>query len=249
MSLDHLKDLSPLDTFDKNVFIENDKYSQGLCNFILTLALIWNDIKNLLTLYKFMNKQLPKDIQVDKPEDMPIEPLWGEISGFKIFLEKHVVSIIHELFNLISNSKKEIESDQFKWIFKQLRKESKESWSTILKYSFGEDETQTNFGKILHRIRNKISNHYDKKEIFQGYKKKFIVGNEIPYISRGSTMAEHRFYFADAAAQTYYISRQETISEKDFYLILNSLQGNINFALQNIIMTFIQSRSAWRKIK
>jgi len=61
-------------------------------------------------------------------------------------------------------------------------------------------------------------------------------------------MEEQRFYFADAAAQEYYRSHQEKFSSDDFYPILNSLTDEINRALQNIIETFIQERSAWKKV-
>ena len=43
-----LSELKPLDSFDKEAFIGDDEYSQELCNFILALALIWNDLKNLM---------------------------------------------------------------------------------------------------------------------------------------------------------------------------------------------------------
>ena len=248
MNYKSLEDLSPLDTFDKNAFVGNDQYPQELCNFVLSLSLIWNDLKNLLSLFSFMNEQIPKGIEVTKQEEMPVDPIWGEISGYKIFLEKHIVSLIHELFYLVKHSKEEIESNHFKKIFKQIRKNSKESWQTIVKYSFGQDDTSTDFGKALLMVRHKISNHFDKGEIFKGYKRKFIENDNIPYISRGSNMAGQRFYFADAAAQEYYRSHQEKMSSEEFYLNLNTLKENINFALQNIIETFIQGRSAWKKV-
>ncbi len=50
-------------------------------------------------------------------------------------------------------------------------------------------------------VRNKIANHYDKNEIFKGYKRKFIDGSYEPYISRGNKMIEERFFYADAASR------------------------------------------------
>ena len=56
--------LGPIETFDKNVFLENDKCHQNLCNFILSLALIWNDFKDILLFYehiKYRQDQSPTD--------------------------------------------------------------------------------------------------------------------------------------------------------------------------------------------
>jgi hypothetical protein len=243
-----LEELNQLETFDKNAFIGDDKYPQNLCNFILSLALIWNDLKNLLSLFEFMNEQLPNDTKVDKPEEMPIEPIWGEISGYKIFFEKHIVSIIHELFTLIRNSNDVVNSTTFRAILKKIKKANKEPWVTITNISFGKDDSSTDFGKALLMVRHKISNHFDKGEIFKGYKRKFIDKKGIPYVSRCEHMASTRFYFADAAAQEYYRRYQEKMTIEQFYQLLNSIKNGINFSLQNIILTFIQERSTWRAV-
>ena len=56
-----LNNLNPLESFDKQVFISDDKYSQELCNFILALSLIWNDTKNLLLYYEYLKSLEPFD--------------------------------------------------------------------------------------------------------------------------------------------------------------------------------------------
>jgi hypothetical protein len=39
--------LARLQTFDPNAFIANDKQEQKVCDFILALALIFNDLKDM----------------------------------------------------------------------------------------------------------------------------------------------------------------------------------------------------------
>ena len=243
-----LKNLNPLETFDKNVFIGDDQYSQDLCSFILALSLIWNDTKNILSFYEYIKELKPKEIEFSDPKDMPIKPIWGEISGFEIYLEKTLIALIHELFFLIRNSKNVIESKCFKSICKQLHQNCRDSWNIIILYAFGQADSKTALGKALLMIRHKIANHYDKNEILKGYKKKFILDSNLPYISRGNSMIEKRFYFADAAAQEYYMSQKEKLTLDEFYKNINLIKNSINLAIQNLIETFIQRRSAWKKV-
>jgi hypothetical protein len=63
-----LKNLNPLESFNKNAFIADEKYEQELCNFILALALVWNDTKNLLLYYEYLKSLEPLD--VSKVEDL-----------------------------------------------------------------------------------------------------------------------------------------------------------------------------------
>ena len=170
---------------------------------------------------------------------MPITPFWGEVAGIKIYLEKTLVALIHELFSLIRKSKNVIESSSFKEIYRLLHKNSRNSWRTILKYSFGEADSKTELGKALLMVRHKIANHYDKDEIYKGYQRKFLESKNIPFISRGNSMIEKRFYFADASAQEYYISFQEKVSNDEFYANLNLIK---DFNLENLLHKTIASR-------
>lgn len=243
-----LEELKPIETFNKEVFFGNEEFSQELCNFILALSVIWNDLKNLFIYFEYVKSLQPKDDIFDKPEEMPVTTKWGEISGIKNFIEKSVVAIIHELFKLIRESKDVIESKMYKNILRQIRKSSRESWFIIEQYAFNRADSKTDLGKALLMIRHKISNHYDKDELFKGYKRKFESKSFIPFISRGNNMLEQRFYFADAIAQEYYTFQQEKVSIQEFYANLNLIKDCINLAIKNIVETFIQKRSAWKRI-
>jgi len=245
---DSILQLTDLETFDKHTFVEDNLYNQSICNFMLAISLIWNDTKNLTSFYEHIKTLDPKGESKIIPEEMLITPFYGEFYGFKIHIEKLLVALVHELFQLIRNSREIIESICFQSICKQLHKNCRESWQTILKYAFGGADKKTQFGKALLMVRHKIVNHYDKDELFKGFKRKFLNTDNVPYISRGNMMCEKRFYFADASAQEYYRSFQEKLTEDEFYDNLNLIISNINLSLQNIVETFIQKRSAWRKV-
>jgi hypothetical protein len=239
--------LSPLETFDKDVFKSDSKYSQELCNFVLTLALIWNDNKNLNVYNDFIEAAKPKGVEFVNPKEMPITTLWGELSGHLIYLEKMQIALIHELCEVIKNSKNVLVTQIFNEIVKQRQKIVRESWRTIVDFANGASKFKSPFGNALFMIRNKIANHYDPKEIYKGYVKKFSNPDTIPFISRGSAMCEHRFYFADAAAQEYYRSFQDNIHQEIFYKNFNIIRNNLNLSIAGIVQGFIQKRSPWRK--
>ena len=244
-SLDVLK---PLETFDKEVFIGNDEYSQDFCNFVLTLSLIWNDLKNLMVFLDHLRSIEPQNIVIKDPKDMPITPKWGEISGVKIYIEKLFIALMHELFKLIRESKDIIDSKNFRDLYKQLSKDCRIAWDILLEYAHEKSRSDTDLGKALLMVRHKITNHYDKNEIFKGYKRKFITHAHIPYISRGGNMLEQRFYFADAAAQDFYLNFQEKVTAEIFYENINIIKESINFAIKDIVIKFIQRRSAWKRV-
>lgn len=240
--------LKPLESFDKEVFIGNDEYSQEFCNFILTLSLIWNDLKNLMVFLEHVRSIEPKDIIIDHPKDMPITPLWGEISGVKIHIEKLFIALMFELFKLINECNGIIESKSFNVIYKQMSRNSRFARDILFKYARGKAQPKTDLGKALLMVRHKIANHYDKNEIFKGYKRKFMTHENTPYISRGNNMLEQRFYFADAAAQDYYLNFQEKVTADEFYKNVNLIKDSINFAIKDVVEKYIQKRSAWKKI-
>jgi len=249
MIFESISSLRPLETFDEKAFLGNDEYSQELCNFVLALSLIWNDTKNLILYYEHIKCVQPKNDTFDRPEDTPVTPIWGETSGIKNYIEKMLIALIHELFSLIKKSENVIESRSFKDIIKQLHTENRQRWQIIKQYAFDDADSKTDLGKAFLMVRHKIASHYDKDELFKGYKRKFINSENKPIISRGNQMGEQRFYFADAAAQEYYMSHQEKVLpdvfQNNFRLIIDSL----NVSIRNIVETFIQKRSAWREVK
>ena len=113
---ENLSLLSDLQSFDKEAFIGDDKFSQELCNLILTFAVIWNDNKSLSLYIDHMQAVTPTNVTVVNPNDMPREPLRGEVAGVKLFIEKQFIALMHELFKVIKESKGIINSPIFESI-------------------------------------------------------------------------------------------------------------------------------------
>jgi len=249
MIQESLSKLNPLETFNKKSFIGDKEFNQDLCDFVLSLSLIWNDFKNLMLYLLYVRSLEPSNVSFNKPDDMPVSPIWGEISGTKIYIEKLLIALIHELFELIRESRDVVESVCFKKILRKLHKNNKKAWQIVLDYAHEGADSRTQLGKAILMVRHKITNHYDKRELFKGYSRKFIEGDTIPYISRGGSMLSQRFYFADASAQEYYRSFQEPMEYDKFYDNIKLITNSLIFSIKNIVETFIQMRSAWEKVK
>ena len=248
MLTENITRLRELHTFDKGVFVANEKYDQTFCNFILSLALVWNDLKNTMLFYEHIKFIESEKTQKEDEEKPSISPFWGETAGIKVHLEKLVAATIHELYKLIDKSKTVIKSKEFVQLMRQLDKPSREAWENLILFSKDIKKPKTAFNHSLLRIRNTIASHYDPREIFRGYKNKFLHDENEPFISIGNSMAESRFFFADAAAQEYtrFLIGENFLVE--YYSHFNSTKGNINIAIYKLILTFVQKRSAWKKI-
>jgi len=236
-------DISTLETFDESAFLSNEYVSQDVCNFILTLSCIYNDYKDTLLALNYIEKAQPS---------LPYEETaeWGEFNGLKFHVIRLQVALIHELLTLIKENKKAIEDPYFDLVVGQIDKLGKESWRTLVNISQGKEDSHL-IAKTLLMIRNKISFHYDPKEISKGYKKYFLdlVPKRKAYISRGDNLKKERYYFAEAASQYYFYSLYDDIGHDNFLNNIVAVMECIAPALSQIITRFIQKRGyGWKRV-
>jgi len=233
-----------LETFDSEVFVGDDTVSQDVCNFILALSLFYNDYKDANTGYTLLMDQRPQG-------KYEYTPSWGEYNGLKAHFERFHFALMYELFELVEKNKQLIPLPFFQSIFKQLDKRARTAWQSLVDVSMGKNISKEN-EKMLLLVRNKLSFHYDAKEIFRGYKQHFLQNDDVnrrPFISRGRTMPRSRFYFSDAAAQSYFSSKLDAQEIDEFFSKAYSLWDDINFAIWQVVERFIEKRSSWRSYK
>jgi hypothetical protein len=58
---DHVRGLSLLETFDSRAFAPDDTYSQQVCDVVLSLALVFNDLKDVLVAHDLLATAAPKE--------------------------------------------------------------------------------------------------------------------------------------------------------------------------------------------
>lgn len=236
-------DIHSLDTFDESAFLGNESVSQDVCNFILALSCIYNDYKDILLSLSFLEQAKPSGDFEETAE-------WGEFSGLKFHVIRIQVALIHELLKVLNKSSKVFKDPFFDSVIMQIDKKGKDSWQTLVNISQGNEDPHK-IAKMLLMIRNKISFHYDPKEISKGYKKYFCdtTNKKKAYISRGSTLKEERYYFADAAAQNYFYSLYGELGPDKFVENVAGVMSCIAPALSQIITRFIQKRGyGWKSV-
>jgi len=240
---DNLDQLNKLEKFDRGVFVGDSEYSQEFCNFFLALAMIWNDHKTLMLFWDHMATIIPENSDFDKPQDMPEEPIWGERSGIKVYLEKSLVALVFEFFKTVQKSKSVVDSPAFEALLKKMLPKYRSEWKQLVQYAIEGTTKNSLLGKALSKTRSKIVNHYDMGELKKGYTRKFFEQSFTPYISQGNSMSKTRFYFADAAAQEYYHSQIEGIGQEKFFSDLNTIWFSMNSCISGLIRVFIRTKA------
>lgn len=230
-------ELARLETFDPAAFQADAKVPQDLCNFILTLALIYNDCKNLIYAYIVTAQSRPEGRFMRTR-------LWGALSGVQFHIFRAVIGLLHELFKLISNNKHLLQHPFFTSVLQQINPSARKAWETVVAVALGTSPSDP-LGKSLLLVRNKMSFHYDGKAIFTGYNYHFLKSehfDERAFISRGNSMKESRFYFADAAAIGYLRSIVGRENIEGLLEEITELLDPVNCALMAIVESYIQRR-------
>jgi hypothetical protein len=225
----------PLQTFDPKAFVADNDVPQDVCNFVLTLALVYNDCKNGI----FSNLLLTESKPPGKPE---LSRAWGVYSGIKVHYVRLHFALIHELLNLISDNEPIIRHPFFVSVITLLPSTARESWDALVAASL-QKPTSSPLNKALLMVRNKVSFHYDPKELYRGYRWHFLrslESTEPAFVSRSTNMRGSRFYFADAAADGYLQSLAENTDSSTNRLA--DITAELNRAIMQIVDRFIQKR-------
>lgn len=227
-----------LETFDAAAFKASPEMPANVCAFVLALAAVYNDSKDVIYALQILQSSMPEPPPRKSRQ-------WGIYFALNAHLFRIHVGILHELFELIKDNKKVIQSAPFRSLVKQMHRETRQSWRTLVDVALGSTPANP-FGYSLLMARNKIAFHYDAKRILRGYEEHFLGPqrrDERAYISRGDSLNNSRFYFADAALQA---CAQSVAVDRDWHKLVNELQEvfrTVNFALMGVVETFIQRRA------
>ncbi len=240
-ALEDFDELADVESVCPEIFIGESEEAESLCNLILSLALIYNDFKDLLYGLILLKRRQPRNC---------FSKYAGQYSGISYHINRLLHSLFCELAKLICDHQDTIRSRDFKKILGSLSKENKMHWETIVKFAQGEHDN--NFLDTMIKIRNNIAYHYHQPKVLkQGYRKHFDKrehARSVACVSRGNTLASTRFHFADAAVSgcyEIYLTDKETFTKNTEAIF----QGIIK-TLYTIIINFIQIRGgAWHKEK
>ena len=233
------ENIAPLESFGAEAFQGDATVPQDLCNLVLVLALIFNDLNDLQVAGEILREAEP-----DPPKRKSRE--WGSWIAMDYHSFRLFAGILHELLSVLADNRTQLEHPFFVSITKQLSAGARKAWASVVTASDQAALPKDPLGKSLVYIRNKAASHYDPKAITLGYRHHFFESgrpDERGYVSRGVMPWETRFYFADAAVQGL---RQRNIpgSLRDVDLMENvsKLLAQLLFALMEIVCLFIQRR-------
>lgn len=240
--------LVPPDEFDPAVLCPDDDLEQEVCNFVLMLALFWNDFKNVLWAHNEWAKATPRT----PPR---LSAAWGQHTGFRLHLLRLQIALLHELSSTIYKHRNLLDHPQIHRAVAGLSKEHRTCWHELVESSLDKPgATGSSLGNLLHDIRNKVAFHYmDIKALGRGYKALFSPPPGKPrmnaFISRGLSMQASRFYFADAAVMKYLDERLGTSAEPTLQKLVEHTD-RVNKALLPLITNFLQQSGArWRRYR
>jgi len=232
-----INELADPEIFTPEVFVGDERFPQSVCDFMLALALVFNDFKDL-----FASQEMMQGIA---PGDGPPTAARGMFGGLHVHWVRLLAGVIHELTELIAKNKTVIDSAAFRKILKRLPRTAREMWASVVASATSSGPRGDRFGRLVYYTRMKVGFHYDTKEIARGYRNRFLpASSDPPYISRGKNMAATRFYFADAAAEMYMMEKAGASTGKEFFTAGWKLLPEIGHALREIVTTFIALRNS-----
>lgn len=232
--------LSPLETFDPAVFVGDDKTPQHVCDFVLSLAVAYNDIRDLVHAQQLLAAVRPADLT--QPSTAA-----GQFGGLHVHWVRMLAGVLTELAQLITENSTVLASASFQGVIRSLPKSFREAWQSTVTAASATTPQGDRFGRLIYFARNKVAFHYDRKEISRGYGGIFLrADSQPPFISRGNNMAETRFFFADAAVEAYMMQRAQASNGLEFFESGWKILPDIGHALREIVVRFINRRSAWR---
>ncbi|MEK7152053.1 MAG: hypothetical protein AAB773_01355 [Patescibacteria group bacterium] len=200
-------DLVPADIIDS----EDDRYR----SFLLTLAMIFNDLKGLVIINDSIKEAYRMPLKLEISEHV------GEKEGIAVQMLKILFATLHEALEFLNQSDDVYKSKRFQLLLQRTSSENQLVWEMLVKIALHESTSDNRFDKykeiqgFLVEARNNVGFHYQThKRLIDGYRKFFIEGisNVVPearkfaYWSIAREFSDSRYYYADASLQGYYIN-------------------------------------------
>lgn len=240
-----------------NVLIPETKINDeddDLRDFFLTLGLIFNDLKGLITINGTI-KEIYK-----KPDNSPNGHL-GEYIGIDLQILKYIQGVLLEALLYLQHKNSIFISGEVQNLIRATPLHIQIVWDLLHRVATGKSIDDKRFKKyealkpMLHTIRNHISFHYQhevgKPRLIDGFRKFFFEGLEgvneesrsSAYRSTSSNWDDSRFYYSDAALQAYFIQLYGgDIQAKEYNELLLGVNSAIIEALNNLLIEYHKTK-------
>jgi hypothetical protein len=233
--------LAPLREYSPDIFQPDTPAD----NFVLVLALAFNDLKAIMWLHY--------QAQKCQSSDGAITAVDGQARGFGVFVSRYLLGLTYELLLAVDVARADgvLQDALFAKAVALLERTVREDWALITSFT---DVRYANdpLAKYLVRARNQAAFHYDARQLGRGYAAHFsgsVAG--VPqqhaaraYASLGNSMEETRFYFADAAAAAVYTNViPAALQGAAGFEDADGLSGRFNRALRFVVAKYVLLKS------
>lgn len=227
-----IKDVGDIDDVDK---------------LFLTLALIYNDTKNI---HFFWTLFLAK--VADRGSKVEISFHNGEYSGIRMYIIRILLSTIAETFTCLEKNRKILESKKFKEIKDKLSPQILEIWNDLVDTAINEikSKEKSSIFNFLRSIRGDITYHYENvehlpvgfREFF--YKSEKNIFNKRAYYSLGNTMEKSRLFYADVSAEYYIdlLAKRRGFDTERIKKDILGLAEKFNLVLINLLRIYLRQK-------
>lgn len=235
--------LADLEHVDASVFEGANKEEQAVCDFVLTLALVYNDLKDLLWANKHIQKQSPGVFE--------LSPYVGQVHGMAAHCDRLLHGFFYELLVLIGKTSKQQAHPLFTSVVSRINREHRSRWRTLVEAASGKPSTDP-LVRFLLRARNDIAFHYYGTEnLARGFKTAYDGTGPTKrrlYVSRGISAYATRFHFADGAAQSAMDSIRDPKTSDDVRAKIFKISDFTRHALYSIVTRFMEDRAkGWQR--
>lgn len=243
-------ELAPARDFDPDILLPGEGEAADIVatkEFVLLLALAFNDIKALCWVDDQLRKGAPEKKASEPPRADPYPGNW--VGTLKTF-DRLSSGVVNETYRLVrSYARKGVfKTPLFERAHRNLARRYRDTWKAFLRDAEHPDAERL---RSYHKnIRNAVGYHYytGGKAMTTGYRAHvaFMPGNPMSdraWASFGKNMEESRFYFADAAA----VQVQELIGIEAGRVTPEERRknvGNINAAIRMLLEQLLRELKA-----
>jgi hypothetical protein len=170
--------------------------------FMLTLALIFNDLKGLIMFADAFRDYKPQD-------ENEVSASAGEWWGVDMQVHRLSIGLIRELLDVLKAFESQARDPRIAAMFRKTSPQARRDWDALLRVATDHgDEGDREFRLTLVKIRSHGTFHYGQtKPLVDGFRRHFFSGKkgkayERAFRSSGPELRRARFFFADAAVQS-----------------------------------------------
>jgi len=216
-------------------------------NFFLVLGLVYNDFKSI-NLYLMLLEDYFSEEKLDEASCNT-----GEYHGMRNHLSRLLLSTIYEFFKFLENNEEVLQQGEFIVLQQKMSSTDKKIWNEIIDIACNKNLTEegSKFKGVLRDLRNKGSYHYDgiSKKMRRGYLDHFFNNqvktdfNSKAYYSKGSTMEDTRYFYCDAAIQTFHAKHiSDRIDMEGYNRSLVEIIKKMNFTISRLLKAYLANR-------